>query len=118
MSVSKNVSSLVLYGGTGTGSTIASVASEVPKLDKIPNGSAVMSNSLEAIAEQTKMRSPWLYDLFPTLVDNGTVVVRDGYIYIGGISASEIVTISLAIFSFGILIVKTIFELKTKSKDK
>ena len=115
MSVSKNLSGLLLYGSAGTGSTIANVTSEVPKLTKDLDRSAVMSKTLESIATQTKLDSPWLHDLFPTLVDNGTIVVRDGYVYIGGISASEIVTISLAIFSFGILIMKTIFELKSKS---
>lgn len=118
MSLSKNAATVMLYGGTGTGSTIASVTSKVPVLVSDPNGSAVVKSTIESVAEQTKALSPWLYDLFPTLVDNGTIVVRNGYIYIGGISASEIVTISLAIFSFGVLIAKTIFELKSAKNDK
>lgn len=45
------------------------------------------------LAKRTIEEAPWLYDLFPELVNKGMVVMKDGHIFVYGMSFMDICSI-------------------------
>lgn len=127
MTIERGVSNYLTYGTVGTGSAVATVTNDTPeviglggmKVESVEQLSTVGTEltKLQQVVEGTRAETPWLYDMFPELVESGTLVVKSGHFYLMGVSVTDIFTISLSVFSFGFLIAFELYKLKL-SKNK
>lgn len=100
MSVKQMVLSYLGYSSMGTGSIVL-------------NGTTpenIVGQTIAAV-EKTRVEASWLYDVFPSLVDSGALVVKDGHMFVCGVAITDLLTIVIAIVSFGFLILKGISDL-------
>lgn len=106
MSIKDKVCSYLTYIFTFGGSVEASAYADTPDIST--GGATVLSE----YAARTITETPWLYDMFPELVESGALIVREGHFYIFGLAWSDILTNSLAIVSFMILAWRTYYDVK------
>lgn len=112
MSIKNKVCSYLTYLFTGCGSLEAQAYTDAPVLT-LGDTSVISEHAVQTISE-----TPWLYGMFPELVESGALIVREGHFYVFGLAWSDILTNMLALVSFLILFWRTYYDVKRIKRDK
>ena len=64
-------------------------------------------------AAHTIENSPWIAQAFPTMVENGSILVKDGHLYFYGLSLLEIASLTVMIATFFFTVGKFVMDYKT-----
>lgn len=111
MSFKDKICSYLTYLFTGGGAIEAKAYASTPDLS-LGGAKMISEHAARTIAE-----TPWLYDMFPDLVESGVIIVRDGHFYMFGLAWTDVLTNTLATVSFLVLFWRTYYDVRRIKRD-